>query len=573
MLLELSIENFALIERLRLRPGAGLNVLTGETGAGKSIVIDAINAVLGERMGPDVIRSGAPRASVEAAFDLSEADDRRRELIEAGVLDAEESMLAVSRDFSTGGKNQCRVAGRLSPVSLLREVGRNLVDVHGQHEHQSLLNADSHIEILDDWCGRAVGDLRDECAAIDRRRRQLSRELAALRMGEREKAQRLDLLRFQAEEIAAARLQDGEEEELQNERRRLANMERLMSQVAELREILSGDAGDVPGAVDALGRAARLAADASRDDAALEPLVQSLDSALYTVQDAVQEVAAYHENLETNPTRLEEVEDRLELIRSLRRKYGDTITEILALEEQITREIAKVEGAEERELEISGLLDQITRQLDQVAAKLTAARKKGAAALEQRIGSELADLALAGACFQVRIEPIEPGSSGADRVEFLFSANPGEPARPLARIVSGGEMSRIMLALKSLLASSVGVPTVIFDEIDVGVGGRTGEAIGAKLQALGAAAQVICVTHLPQIAAMADQHFRVIKEVNEGRTTVRVAELSHDERLEELSRMLGGGKQTALKHAQDMLRQRKPVAGDRADPVRQEAHL
>ena len=563
MLLELNIENFALIDRLTVQFGPGFNVLTGETGAGKSIVIDAINAILGERMGADMIRSGAARATVEAAFDLSETPERAGELALESVLDPGETLLAVSRDFSASGKSQARVGGRLSSMSYLRDVGRNLVDVHGQHEHQSLLHVERHVDILDDWCGKRALDLREECASLDRRKRAIAHELSALRMDEREKAQRLDLLRFQIEEIDEAGLSVGEEADLLADRSRLANMERLVENVGRARSQLVGGDGEGLAAVDVIVAASRLVNDAARDDPGLSPISETLRGAVYTLQDAVQDLAAYHEALESDPHRLEEIEDRLAALRSLKRKYGDSIEEILSFRHRNREEIAHFEGAEEREAELSNDLLKASLALTEIAGKLSEVRREGAAVLEKRVAAELADLSLAGSEFLVDVKPQEPESNGGDRVEFMFSANPGEPARPLARIASGGEMSRIMLALKSLLASAVGVPTVIFDEIDVGVGGRTGEFIGDKLAGLGGQSQVICVTHLPQVASMADHHFCVRKEVVSGRATVRVRCLSTEERVEELSRMLGGGRDSAGVHARDLLARRQTMASNR----------
>ena len=556
MLTEVNIENFALIERLTIRFGLGFNVLTGETGAGKSIVIDAIGAVLGERMGADVIRAGAARSVVEAVFDLEGCPARLSELRDSGILDPGETVVGVSRDFSGSGKTQARVNGRSSPIGTLREVGNNLVDIHGQHEHQSLLNPRRHLDILDDWCGSEALHLRSQCQELDARKGAIGRDLASLRMNEREKARRLDLLRFQANEIDLAGLSPDEEDTLLVERNRLVNMERLIANVAQARSLLTGSDDQQVGAVDALAKGALLIQESVRDDAALISVSEALQGAVYAARDVVQDLAAYHEGLETNPDRLEELDDRLACVRSLKRKYGSTVEEILAFRQEIEGEISQIEGADEREAELSLALSSLEKELSNTAERLTAVRQMGARDLEGRIGSELADVALAGAQFSVSIEAKDSGATGADTVEFLFSANPGEPARSLARIASGGEMSRIMLALKTLLASSIGVPTVIFDEIDVGVGGRTGEAIGQKLSALGSVAQVICVTHLPQVAAEADHHFHVRKRVVDGRTTVQVEELGEDERVEELSRMLGGGRDTALGHARDMRRRR-----------------
>jgi DNA repair protein RecN (Recombination protein N) len=562
MLAELTIQSFALIDKVNVQFGPGFNVLTGETGAGKSIVIDAINGILGERMGSDVIRTGSGRATIEAVFDLSGSPARLREVLDLGAVEADEASLLLSREIATSGRNQCRVSGRLAPVSMLREVARNLVDVHGQHEHQSLLSPDRHLDILDQWCGQPALDLRRQCSELDDHRRELARELARLGSDDREKARRLDLLRFQAGENDAAGLEPGEEEGLLEERRRLANVERLMDQVGQAYRLLNADDADSPAALHFLESAVRCVDDSIENDRLLAPVGESLRSAMVLMQDAVQELSAYQGNLETNPARLDEVEERLALVRQLKRKYGETIDEILAYRAQIAVDMEQVECSEERKAGLAVDLAAVAGRLQESAALLSRVRQEGAARLEEGVASEMADLALAGAQFGVSFQSLEPSASGADKVEFMLSANPGEPPRPLARIASGGEMSRIMLAIKSLLTSSVSVPTVIFDEIDVGIGGRIGEAIGEKLAALGQTAQVICVTHLPQVAAAASRHFCVRKEVSDGRTMVSVWELCWEERIEELSRMLGGGPDTARRHARDMLaRQNSPRQG------------
>ena len=478
----------------------------------------------------------------------------RTRLAEAGLDGEDEDVLLVARELSRGsGKSQCRINGRLMPVASLKAIGDGLVDVHGQHEHQSLLHADKHVDILDDWCGKDALALRanvtNQLSALNA----LRREREQLQTDARERARTLDLYRFQQEEIAAAKLRVGEEEELAADRSRLANAEKLSAAAQDGYIALSG--GEGGGALDALGVALAAVEHAAALDETLAPVVEALQGAVSFAEDASHELRAYQEGVEFNPERLEEIESRLDLLRTLKRKYGETVEEIMAYGDELSAKLDRLENAEAREDELSAAITKAEAALDKTAVKLTKARKDGSADFAQRILCELADLGMAATRFEVSLEPQSVTSKGADKVEFLLSPNPGEPLRPLARIASGGEMSRIMLAMKSVLVKMGGTPTMIFDEVDVGVGGRTAQTIADKLDALAGQAQILCITHLPQIASRADTHFSIEKRVDGGRTTVSVTRLDAEGRVEEIARMLGGTRRTeaVVQHAREML--------------------
>ncbi len=559
MLLELHVRNFALIDRLDLSFGAGLNILSGETGAGKSIIIDALGLTLGERAGGDLVRTGTDRATVEAVFDLSQAPPEvRARLAEAGLEPGEDDgdLLLISREIAakSGGKSQCRVNGRLLPVSALRELAQGLVDVHGQHEHQSLLAWERHIDLLDAWCGKDTLALRAQIGEQVALLHSLKREREQLRTDARERARTLDLFLFQRDEIAEASLKPGEEDELVTERARLANAEKLSDAATDAYARLSGGERGL-GATDALGAALAQIEHALSMDSTLEPVAASLREAASYAEDAALSLRHYRDDVEFNPERLEEIEARLDLLRTLKRKYGDSVEDMIAYGNELGAKIDRLQNAEAREDELSAAIEKATQKADKTAAKLTEARTQGGGEFAQGIKRELADLGMTQTKFEVAIEPQPVGSKGADRVEFLLSPNPGEPLRPLAKIASGGEMSRIMLGMKSILVKMGATPTMIFDEIDAGVGGRTAQTIADKLDALSQSAQILCITHLAQIASRADTHFLIEKHVADGRTTVSVNALEADARVEEIARMLGGARRTeaVVQHAREML--------------------
>lgn len=550
MLVELHIQNFALVEDLRIEIGAGFDVLTGETGAGKSIIVDALSTALGERTGPEVIRTGAEKCVVEAVFDISGCPSAAQAAIEYG-FETDDNTLIVSREIARNGRSQARVNGRAATASVLREITSFLVDVHGQHEHQSLLSVPLHLEILDTWIGDKASTLRARTAALHGELCEVRDERDRLQTDERERARLLDLYKFQFEEIEAAQLLDDEEESLAVEKNRLANAERLSTGASEIYEAL---AGSEAGVVDGLGQAAGIAERLERLDPSAASLVELLNAAFISAQEASTFARSYLDEIEANPARLEHVDERLNLIGTLKRKYGDSIAEVLKYGAELADKIDGLANADERSAQLADRISDLETKLKAACSELTRLRKQASGEFEKRVESELAELAMEKTTLEVSIEPSELGPKGADAVEFLISPNPGEPVKPLARIASGGEMSRIMLALKTVMARSE-VPTLVFDEIDTGIGGRTALVLGDKLASLARKCQVVCVTHLPQIASRADTHYSVSKAVESGRTRVRLDKLEGEARVAELARMLGADETSdaAAQHAREML--------------------
>lgn len=553
MIRQLYIRDYAVIDELNLEFGSGLNLLTGETGAGKSIIVDAISIALGERSDSEAVRSGCDRALVEVVLDTENSPVAVRILEEAGFA-PEDGCIVVSREVQRSGKSQCRINGRPAAVSLLKEVTDRLVDTHGQHEHQFLLRADRHLAVLDLWCGDKVRALRGEVAGDYAELRRLKGELHQLQSDERDRIRTIDLYQFQIKEIADAKLTPNEEGELLADRSRIANAEKLQEAASSAFELL-GDRSGEKSALDTLSESVKALQGLAELDPQLQPLIESLQSALYQVEDASRELRAYRDAVEFSPDRLAEVEERLDLIRTLKRKYGETIDEIIACGRDLEHRLELLVHSEERSGGLENEIERLHADVMAKAEKLSELRRAGAAKFAQSVEKELNGLSMPSAAFQVAQEVCDLGPSGIDKVEFLISANPGEPPRPLAKIASGGEMSRIMLAIKSVMAAVDSMPTLIFDEIDVGVGGRTAEVIGRKLQSLASKSQVLCITHLPQIACHPGEHFCIEKAILDGRTVVRVRKLSDEERIEELARMLGGANPsgTAIQHAREML--------------------
>lgn len=579
MLSEITIEQFALIEQLHLQFGGGLNVLTGETGTGKSIILDAVQAVLGGRVPTDMVRSGQQRAVVEAVFDLTDAPQKAASLREMGIPVEEDLLLVVRREIARTGRGSIRLNGRTATAGMLRDAADGLVDLHGQHEHQSLLQVEKHLDLLDQYGGsllkkegksldmldRYGGDpllaLREQIAGVVRDLNRVQDEIRHLVGDERDRARREDLLRFQVEELTNAQLKEGEEEELEAERQVLAHAGKLkLAAEAAYTDLYEGD-GQQLSATDLLGRVKENLEDVLRHDPSLGETVDLVDAALVHVQEASHLLAAYRDRIDDDPERLNRVEARLDLINSLRRKYGDSVPEMLQYLKEIQEELNRLEHSQELIDKLQAEEEALGRRAEELAEQLTRARREAARELSSRVERELADLGMPHAKFAVSVEQPAQASyhnvtpRGWDRVEFLFSPNPGEPLKPLAKIVSGGEMSRIMLALKVILARVDGVPTLVFDEVDTGISGRAAQAVAEKLTRIAGDRQVLCVTHLPQVAAMADTHFQISKTAEEGRTITRVALLDEAGRAAELARMIGGAALSAatMAAARDML--------------------
>jgi len=566
MLTELRIQNFAIIDRLDLKLGPGLTILTGETGAGKSIILDAVVMLIGGRADTAVIRAEAEAAFVEGTFTLhGSAQVAVNEILKREDLEDDPNHVTLTREVRREGRSVARLNGRTVSLSLLREVGAALVDIHGQSEHLSLLDPRAHLGLLDRFSDvtSLLADYRKTYhALID-----LRRELTDLRAAQADATRRTEMLAFQAEEIEAARLKKGEDEELRKERDRLANAESLAQHAQEALTILDESTPDTSAASDLLGQAAQAMSALAKTDPSKADLSERADLLLENLTDLTRDLRDYLEEIEFNPKRLEEVEERLNLIFQLTRKYGGSIeavdkfgAEARAQLETITTATERIEALAAQE---SSLLDKLASQ----AGKLSDKRKQAAETLSRGIETELDDLKMAAARFGVDFQtrpdpngvPLADGSrvafdqNGLDRVEFLVAPNPGEGLKPLARIASGGETSRLMLGLKNVLARADEIPSLIFDEIDQGIGGRVGLIVGIKLWNLARNHQVFCVTHLPQLAAFGEQHYQVQKLIEKNRTLTRVEKVDGDARLLELSQMLGEVGEGTLRSAHEIL--------------------
>lgn len=557
MLIELDIANLAVIDHARIAFGAGLNALTGETGAGKSIVIDAVGLLMGGRADTGMIRSGASGARVEGIFQASAID--LGSLEDEGLAAAGDDVLILARELSSSGRNVCRINGRAVPLRMLQEVGERLIDVHGQSAHLSLLRVPEHVELLDRWAG--LTDLRREASALRSRLRRLDRELADLRGDERELARRADLLRHQIEEIGRARLEAGEEDELRHAQRIHANAEQIIQLAGDAYAAVAGGAEDASSARDLVAAAAQRLAQLRHLDPSVAPLADMAEAAGLQLEELGATLRSYRDGIEYDPQRLAQVEERLGVIFALKRKYGGTVEEILAFAEGAEAELAGLAGREQAIAALEADEASLHRELGSVSGELSAGRRRAARSLERHVEEQLATLAMSGS-FGVRFgdERSGVGSTELESVEFLLSLNPGEPPRPLARVASGGETSRVMLAIKAALTGADPHPTLVFDEIDSGIGGRVGDVVGRKLWELARHSQVLAVTHLPQIAAYADVHLHVGKHVADGRTVTRVESLGGEDRLEELSEMFGSDREAGRLQATALLDRARATA-------------
>lgn len=550
----LHIENIAVIERADIRFTAGFTALTGETGAGKSIVIDAINAVLGERTRRDLVRTGSDTAHVTALFnELSPYATAQLEAL--GFSPDEDGNLLIGRTISAEGKGSCSVNGRPATASLLREIGKVLVDLHGQHENQALFSVDSHLAYLDRF--GELTEQRERYAAAYRKWRQIVGELNRVDLGESEKARRLDILAFQINEIEAADLTAGEEDDLQARRTLFRNAEKVASQLNAANALLFGGE-DSDGAVSMAEQAVSSVQHAARYMEQAAALSEQLQNALYELQAAAEELQDLTDLLDFDPRELDEVDNRLEVIRRLASKYGATTADVLAFLENAKAEYRQIELSDEQQRKLTERERAAFAATQYEADALTAARLAAAERFATAVKEQLTFLDMPNVTLTIDRQPIALGVNGADKIEFLLSANAGELPKPLARIASGGELSRIMLAIKSVLADADEVDTLIFDEIDTGISGRAALKVGARLRQTAEGAhrrrQVLCVTHLAQIAAQANEHFLIEKSVRDGRTYTDVTRLSRTDRERELARIIGGEvTDAAIQAAKEML--------------------
>lgn len=552
MLLELVVENYAVVERLRVHFHAGLNLLTGETGSGKSIVVDALGLLLGSRASADMIRTGEARARVAGIFDVREQAIRK--LLEPLGLEVEDGELLIEREILAGGKSRAFVGSRPVSASLLKDLAPYLADIHGQHDQQLLFSSDAQRDMLDAFGGHR--DLLEHTASIYQQWRQTAAELEELESSEQQKLRLLDLWSFQRKEIEDAGLHEDEEAALENERRVLQNVQRLQ----EAAETAWAAVYDSPESALSLTRiAGKRIEELCRIDSSLDALREQIKAADLSLQEVSYGLRDYIGGLEANPGRLEEVENRLAAVDKLKRKYGQSIAEILEFLKDVRRQIEAVENAGERIEELRNLQKRLAAAFEKAAGELTSRRSMAARKLEKRVETELAELAMERTVFRIQIAAAEWTAHGADRVDFLVSPNVGEEPRALEKVASGGELSRIALALKTCLASpkrEAEGRTLVFDEVDAGVGGGAAEGVGRRLKKLSAGNQVLCVTHLAQIASFADHHYRVEKTESKGRTVAVLEELDAEGRTKEVGRMLSGQTLTpeALKHAEQLIK-------------------
>ena len=566
MLVELRIDNFAIINQLEITFGPGLITFTGETGAGKSIIIDAVELLLGGRAEVSMIRSGAKRAMIEATFQIpTSSRDAVQTILEREDLIDDPEFFTIGREIRIGGRSVARINGRNVSAGLLKEIGELLVDLHGQSEHLSLLRVREHLNLLDRYAGDEK--LRENYTRVYQNLVSVNRELTGLRQAESESARQIDVLNYQINEIEAARLESGEEENLVSERNRLANAENLASSTQQALIKLDEGTPESPSVTDLLGQILDEIKEVSRIDASQISLTESFQSTFSTLTDLSRDLQNYFDGIEFNPARLNQVEERLELISNLKRKYGDTIPAILDYLEGALEKKETITHAGERIAELEQLKSNLLIKLGKSGQALSEIRHRAAEDMDREIETELDELNMSGARFKVDFQekidpegvPISDGrvlaydATGIEHIEFLIAPNPGEGLKPLVKIASGGETSRLMLALKNVLARADNIPTLIFDEIDQGIGGRVGTVVGYKLWLLSRHHQVLCITHLPQLAAFGEQHLQVSKQIQDGRTITHVIDLDEEDRLPELAQMLGDPSDGTMHSARDML--------------------
>ncbi len=552
-MVELRIKNFAIIDELNLSFSKGFNILSGETGAGKSIILNAVHLLLGDKATEEWIRSSEEEAHVEALFDLSGNSEIREKMKEKAPHlrgAGEEDSLLIRRVISRTGRGKVFINGNLSTLGVLSEIGEDLLSIYGQHEHQTLQRVETHLDILDDF-GGLVG-LREEFQRQHLEYHSLSEEVQKIRDERERKAKERDLMVFQSREIEASGIQIGEEESLKEARILLTHGKKLMDFALAAEEALYSEEGS---AIERVQNVLNHCREAAAMDPSLSQPLKALESVLIQLEEAALSLREYSRRVEINPTRLDEIEDRLEEIDRLKRKYGPTVEAVLALKRKLDEALKSITSDEERLSELEGLLDPLRQTLDRLGKRLSGERKRVALELKRSVERELSSLGMKKTIFEIRLEPAALSPRGVDHVEFLISPNVGEEVKPLAKIASGGELSRIMLAMKRILAKVGGRQVLIFDEVDSGIGGAMAEVVGKKLKELSRHHQVICVTHLPQIACFADQHHSVRKEVKSGRTTTLVDRLGQESIVDEIARMLGGVKVTekTKAHAREMV--------------------
>lgn len=568
MLLQLSIHHLALINDMTIDFEPGMNVMTGETGAGKSIVVDAVNLVLGERADRDLITNGEMKARVEAVFDIAD-NEKVKSLLNELALTGDDDVASISRELTSSGRNICRINGTIVPLQTLRQVSAQLLDIHGQHEHQLLLDSKNHIGYLDEYAADEIQPLLEQNQHAYTTWKQTAQKLSRLRKSVAEREQRIDMLRFQLEELRNAHLTAGEEEDLERQKVFYRNAGKIMAAFDESCALLSDGIDGGSSAVDMLRDGVRALEPVASLDARYETVYARLDGLCYEVEDAARDLRDLREDMDYDGEEAERVESRLDLLRRLNRKYGASTQDMLRYQEKIEAELGELEDSDEAAEKLEKEYRQQTHILEEISMKLTHAREEAARRFEKAIVEQLRELGMKNARLSMAFAPLEESERirdrfsalGTDRIEMMFCANLGQPLKPLARVASGGELSRIMLALKNLSAQKPGIPrSMVFDEIDTGISGRMAQVVAEKMSQIGDHHQVICVTHLPQIAAMADAQYLVCKYDENGATRTEVARLNDAQRAQEIARMVGGAaceSESSVRHAAVMLAEAK----------------
>lgn len=562
MLLELNIENFAIIDKIRVDFNQGLNVLTGETGAGKSIIIDAISLVLGGRADKEYVRTGYERATIEAIFSTEHFKDIDELIKEYGIQKETDNSLLITREIFNTGRSTTRINGRTVTLSMLNNITDKLIDIHGQHDHQSLLKNDKHLEFIDSLGDEELTKIKEKVKIEFENLQVLKNSLKFLVQNEMEKERKIDLLKFQLEEIDEARLVVGEEESLILEHNILSNSESIIKTLSDALSSLDSDYYGKNSIIDELNNIYVNLTKISKHSDELLSFSSIIESIIYQIQDLIREIRNYQDKVEYNPEKLRFLDERLDLINKLKRKYGKTIKEILDYRGEVDKDLNILLNCEKEIKEIKVKIHNCESNMSILCQELTKKRTCIANRFEKEITKELSEVNMPKVKFKVKIDKIDYFTqNGLDKIEFLISTNPSEPLKSLTKIVSGGEMSRIMLAFKSILAEIDKIPTLIFDEIDTGISGRTAQIVGEKITKISRNHQVICITHLPQIAALADSHYLINKKMKDDKSITEIIKLNYDERVEELSRLLGGVDltETTKQHAREMIEMSKKI--------------
>ncbi|AJD91407.1 DNA repair protein RecN [Jeotgalibacillus malaysiensis] len=553
MLQDLSIRNFAIIDELSLSLEDGLTVLTGETGAGKSIIIDAVQLLVGARGSAEFVRHGEKKAEIEGVFSAPSGHPVFHKCQEFGI-EIEDEMVLLKRDISSSGKSSCRINGKLVTISILREVGGALIDIHGQHESQELMDESAHINLLDQFGSKEILEAKKNYQEVFQVYADLNKQIRSLSENDQQMAHRLDLIQFQYKEIQDADLRLNEDEELMDEKIRLTNFERLYESLQTAYDALQGDQRGL----DWTGLAMSNMEHAADIDSELKEISDSVSSQFYQLEDAAREIRQHLDGLEFDPERLQMIEDRFNEINQLKRKYGTSIEEIMEYFSGIEEEIEAITNKDTSLEELKSKLESVKKDLSVEAEHLSSLRKKWSDVLTESIHGELKALYMDKAVFKVHFTDRHPEdfkANGVDEIEFYISTNPGEPLKPLIKVASGGEISRMMLALKTIFSQHQGITSIIFDEVDTGVSGRVAQAIAEKIYSISSHSQVLCISHLPQVAAISDRHLFISKEVKNDRTHTSVSPLNKEDRVKEISRMISGVEITDLtiSHAEELI--------------------